>query len=955
MTKIPIVLTFALLAVVLGAQTPPPSASQPTPLQELATIVAVEEQERDLAKAEQLYRQALTDQALSPAARDLALERLLDLLFRLGRRDDAKQVVAQAAKARGRQAEVALDDVTAAAQQPNQAQQERQAALRQQAEAIVSSLVTANPVRPWDQAAAGELEWIGVAAVPVIAAALAAATPALENNPQTPHPVLNVLNGAQIVVRENYVALACMLWQLGGEDAIAHLESLRQSLEPKRRQLLARGAHRAKDPRLLRLAEQWLVAEVDAEVRLELVFYPHQIRVSLFERLDPDVVLDTALRERGEFGSRVLQGYVVLHVLRGAPLVKLLRLVGLALDGSDPRLAVEAQRGLAMNSTCYVAEGVDLLLEHLPRLPQSLATSLPKGVYPEAWQQLRGKGDPVRLRPELAATLWPRLLATARRCSKTGAAHGWIATAMSACPPDLPGAAADLLALANDGYVDYPYLHLLHGRVQANDVPALLQTFERDEARKLEADLLGLMHSLELPSAAFAVLLRRAELVAAGDPTSPTLWQFAMPMARTGDPAAAAWLTAQQQRTPDPDSRAVDQSFLPALLELGRRSKDEAVRQLMRTWVGSSQHTSRLQLALLSMADEPTLALVLEHFKSSAVAKHPYAVGPYEPWVSPLDYLLAARPQPPHGYTVGQQRAVVRELAGKANGLSMRTCADGVLSEVVQSWSGPAATTTVVNGAVDEIVRRWLAASGDDAALRWREVAGMLSHAVAAVRQRCLQQLGAVVDLPAPALALVERSLADQDEAVALAATEALLRHEPKVQRLHDRLLGHRLAAVRERAWRSQGIDTVPDATLLGLLDDSSVTMRVAAVQHLAGRLSIAAVPDLVRLLRDPADPVRVTAADALTKIRFYQEQQAHWDRVLQGLDASPASAAEKLLLQARPEAPKAQRLLAITSLGVLGAPEALPFLIDWSQQGDADIATAARDAIGKIHLQPRR
>jgi hypothetical protein len=72
----------------------------------------------------------------------------------------------------------------------------------------------------------------------------------------------------------------------------------------------------------------------------------------------------------------------------------------------------------------------------------------------------------------------------------------------------------------------------------------------------------------------------------------------------------------------------------------------------------------------------------------------------------------------------------------------------------------------------------------------------------------------------------------------------------------------------------------------------------------------------LIPLLRDPVEHVRQQAAESLTRIRFYHEQQAHWDRALEGLDASPASAAEKLLLQAKPDQPRAQRLLALQSLG---------------------------------------
>ncbi|MFT4516281.1 MAG: HEAT repeat protein [Planctomycetota bacterium] len=115
------------------------------------------------------------------------------------------------------------------------------------------------------------------------------------------------------------------------------------------------------------------------------------------------------------------------------------------------------------------------------------------------------------------------------------------------------------------------------------------------------------------------------------------------------------------------------------------------------------------------------------------------------------------------------------------------------------------------------------------------------------------------------------------------------------------------------------------------------------------------AVAGLIELLRDTESHVRTVAADALTRIRFYHQQQTHWDRVLKGLDASPASATEKLLVQAKPDAKKEQRLLAIKSLGVLGATEALPFLIDWTQDADKDIAGAAKAAITKIHLSPRK
>ncbi len=139
------------------------------------------------------------------------------------------------------------------------------------------------------------------------------------------------------------------------------------------------------------------------------------------------------------------------------------------------------------------------------------------------------------------------------------------------------------------------------------------------------------------------------------------------------------------------------------------------------------------------------------------------------------------------------------------------------------------------------------------------------------------------------------------------------------------------------------------------LLKDPADDVRVSVANYLGAIVSKDAVPDLIALLRDPGERVRTAAADALTRIRFYHEQQAHWDRVLKGLDASPASAAEKLLLQAKPGAPREQRLLAIESLGTLGVPEALPFLIEWTTDADADVAQKAKAAITQIHLNPRK
>lgn len=131
----------------------------------------------------------------------------------------------------------------------------------------------------------------------------------------------------------------------------------------------------------------------------------------------------------------------------------------------------------------------------------------------------------------------------------------------------------------------------------------------------------------------------------------------------------------------------------------------------------------------------------------------------------------------------------------------------------------------------------------------------------------------------------------------------------------------------------------------------SSVTMRrIAACSALARWLSTDAVGPLLGALRDPSAEVRTAAKEALERIRFQQEQQSFWAGAKDGIDTSPAATASKLLAQARPGQAKEQRLLAIRSLEALGSNEALPHLIDWTKDGDAEVAAAARKALATIH-----
>ena len=126
--------------------------------------------------------------------------------------------------------------------------------------------------------------------------------------------------------------------------------------------------------------------------------------------------------------------------------------------------------------------------------------------------------------------------------------------------------------------------------------------------------------------------------------------------------------------------------------------------------------------------------------------------------------------------------------------------------------------------------------------------------------------------------------------------------------------------------------------------------VRTAACLCLQRVFGADAVPALLPLLQDPNGNVRKYAREGLDQLRQDAEQRAFWNTASSGVDLRPASAAAKLLTQAKAGEPKEQRLLAIRSLAVLAAAESLPYLIDATKDQDPDIAAAARAAIAQIH-----
>lgn len=137
---------------------------------------------------------------------------------------------------------------------------------------------------------------------------------------------------------------------------------------------------------------------------------------------------------------------------------------------------------------------------------------------------------------------------------------------------------------------------------------------------------------------------------------------------------------------------------------------------------------------------------------------------------------------------------------------------------------------------------------------------------------------------------------------------------------------------------------------VLACLRAEQVSVRTETVLAAARLFGSDAVPSLLPLLQDLDKNVRQIAREQLETLRQDAEQRTFWQKAQAGIDTSSQGAAAKLLLQAKAGEPKEQRLLALRSLAVLGVAETLPYLIDAVSEADADIAAAARAAITAIH-----
>ena len=912
-----------MFAASLVAQKPERTQVSPAVKMELASVLAVEEQEKDLGKALQLYGEAVKDQKLSEGARQYAAYRLAALLRRLGRHEEATAVL----RAAGKGKVVSLDDVT------NGQDPERQKQLRLQARELIKKLTTrpiVGTVGHIDDTLIEQLTWIGRPAVPEVVAYL--------------QDDKNRTVSRQIYAQELYG----FLWRQGGPHASKHLCEVATQKDANYAQSAA-GSLTSIDIH---------APEVRAYVANENPEIAKQFLQSVSSLLDAAQLL--ALADGGDASTKSF-------VLRTLPrrtlnqdhLKHALALCEEARQGANPEYGKASELFLTSTEAQQSIAGMLMLLEIVPdlyrrRVPVASYQAVPRGPNGPDYEGFKPRQFS---NAEMAAIL-PALRAATKSIGAVegkGGPTNWLVSLIHAFLQSGSEAAIHLAIEMWD--LGYGVHAIFGGFATPATAVELLKRWDKVPQQSRDRFFWAFGRD-DMTPAAFPLLCE----IAASPAIGSNIDRVIQMVGHSGHEDAADWVAAQWRKGAVDRSNAKKNTvYVDALVQLGRTDKGERVRIAMQNMARGfggprldGDLRAQLMLALMSMGDERVLDFLAVGLHDGK-AVHPYCDPERKFSQSPLQYLTRRQPDPAHGYSTEQILDTVTRLVRfeKRGSITTRNLFSNsvrddvlvILATEATKYGEPKAWATALTGRLDERLRK----GGDVAILEKCFLGGFgrasqseqwLSSGVQAVWKRYRKQIRALID--------------GDDGDWAMKAITCLLHFEDERFDVAE-LLRNRHEQVREWAVRevANGSAKVPAAQVIPLLRDSSVRTRQQAALHLGAVVAKTAVPALIELLRDSDHDVRKQAADALTRIRFYHEQQAHWDRVLKGLDASPASAAEKLLVQAKPGANKEQRLLAIKSLGVLGAPEALPFLIEWSQEKDPEISATSKAAITEIHLKP--
>ncbi len=981
----------ALCVAAVSAQAPDAAAA-------LARAQLLENQEADLSAAEQAYRALLADGNAAAAHGEAAL-RLGTLLWRLDRKDDGKPFLERAAAAGGTIAEQATAVLQGQGEQGKQAQERLD-----KARALVA-LYQELTERPrddkgaWDEATSRrrtevskDLRWLGSQAAQAIVDALRKLDDVRKNNSSLWGP------GKEASRK----GLSYWLWQIGTNPAVEALREWAQASDVLLRRAIAEGTNRSKVAADLEPALLEFVRDPDpaGEVWRSVVDSVTKLTNAQHLQLasDPQPSLAAAgLAALAETWPDLTQAD------REQVVVKLGQTIRRATQADDARLAQAAWRAMKAFAALGPRSAQSLFLAEAHRYPGELggfifnlmpdvddaflselraaAKRVGKQMYKNARGDdagfaiaefvTRGKAKWTAAGVDDALTLLELGYGTCK-----GYDSRWLL-------PCLPLATADQLARLIRALPDVADPELLIRGIGAMRLPAEVFPALRDLVEVCLSEASPPWSKDRNPQSR-SVRGRGVEVSGISD----RVVGLCGAIANTRAPAVAAWFGNIIDR--EAGLAAVVANLLVTMSGNGvGASTHEALRKLL-VWPGTDENElqpherSQIFAELARVGDVAAIPLF----------PRTYELGLQRVQISRGDGFQAAgigflgerkdygtrrATGPWHGYgdpdLITAWRTLVESTAAgqvwdelNSGNVSQPGTATSVQGGQSRAFGIPLAVLPVL---CQHLPKRWALAPTDEARRDLQNGVLMDFHRIptAAVEgdselARALRMLLKAEDTQ---LAMsVFASLPSEVGLVFADEARLALRRSPSKYQISYLLRAgielpvddwRDLLQSQERNGLVEILKALPPQPAAALRAEVEATLahgqpevRIAACQAMRRTYAADAVPSLLPLLQDPSDDVRKAARANLDQLREEHERRTFWVDAKSGIDLSPASAAAKLLAQAKPGEAKDQRLLAIRSLAVLAAAESLPYLIEWTKDTDADVATAARTAIAQIH-----
>lgn len=964
-----------------------PAQDQAT--QALQRAQLLEQQEGDLAAAQQAYRALLADAAASAVHGEAAL-RLGTLLWRLEQREAATPLLQQAVAAGG--------DVAARANAVLQGQDvegKQQAELMAKAEALAKRIVELAPLSRLVEAERPRLDRVVVELRSLGPIAARAAVQEIER--RRPLGVAISENGRS---DSEIDVLLTLVWQVGGPHAVEALSRWSQDPDVNWRRRVAQALESklsfAADllPTLKTyLADRDPAGEVARSLAGAVWQLPHEEHVRLAQSTTPAL-------QRAGLTAMAGRWYMVPSPVQQATVDELAQTLVRATHATDPTVE-QAAWGLLVEFACRgPANGQILLCSQLERLPASSRwrTDSDNSGRDDAWIEALARAA-MRLGPLTdqhsfdGRTLIVVMLARHQPL--------WTSASVESA-----------LRLVELGY----------GKPSANQlqsaawVQRLAQLVDDDQAARLltvlpnlpdPPTLLAFLLQRNLGAATFPPIrdfVQRSRGAAAPDwmpergPTGEALTRFLSLAAKSRHPEAAAWLFEQLDRA-QPMAKLVANA-LRSMSSNGDESAREQLRKLL-VWPGNqhdqltAEDRSQVLAELVRAGDVETIDLLPRayelglqttnlRYNDSRLRGNVRAAG--------IGFLLDPSSDQPaedfarwHGYGDQDLLRAWRVLLTSPSSAKLAWIELANLSGVLTQASAPEVigqpsllgAPAVVLPLLLELLPAWWA-SKDSAA----GASGGVPDKVLSWTRKAMQRLPVAEFVERGALEEgLRRALRSSERTMArwlctgipmpvrgrfLAETRDLLASNPERWFVNN-VLASRIP-LRDQDWlgllqsadaevRTQALSALPQEFAAALreavfacLRIEQVPVRLEAVVASARLFGSDAVATLLPLLQDQDESVRKAVREQLEQLRQDAEQRTFWQKAQAGIDTSSQGAATRLLLQAKAGEPKEQRLLALRSLAVLGVAETLPYLIDAVNEADADIAAAARAAITAIH-----